>query len=40
MIIYGYTLKTWKDKAEIYWNNTNKFAFALFMVWSIGLYLM
>ena len=31
MIIYGYTPKTWKDKAVIYWGNTNKKLFTLFV---------
>jgi len=40
MIIYGYTPKTWKDKAVIYWGNTNKKLFALFVAWSIVLWVM
>ena len=40
MRIYGYTPKTWRNKAIIYWNNTNKLAFGLFAIWSIGLFLV
>ena len=38
MIIYGYTPKTWKDKAVIYWGNTNKKLFTLFVIWSVILW--
>ncbi|AXH71562.1 hypothetical protein HTVC304P_gp49 [Pelagibacter phage HTVC304P] len=40
MIIYGYSVKTWRDKAIIYWRNTNKKLFTLFVLWSIILWAM
>jgi len=40
MIIYGYTPKTWRNKAIIYWNNTNKKLFTLFVIWSVILWAM
>ena len=40
MIIYGDTLTTWKNKAKIYWADTNKFAFSLFVIWSVILFLL
>ena len=40
MIIYGYTPKTWFNKIKIYWQNTDKKLFALFVVWSVVLWAM
>jgi len=40
MIIYGYTPKTWFNIIKIYWGNTDKKLFSLFLAWSICLYLM
>jgi len=40
MIIYGYSLKTWKDRAKIYWLNTDKKLFVAFVVWSVLLWVM
>jgi hypothetical protein len=40
MIIYGYTPKTWINKAKIYWADTNKLAFSLFAIWSVCLFLL
>ena len=37
MIIYGYTPKTWLNKIKIYWTNTDKKLFALFVAWSVVL---
>jgi hypothetical protein len=40
MIIYGNTLTTWKNKVKIYWADTNKLAFSLFVIWSVCLFLL
>ena len=40
MIIYGYSVKTWKDKAKIYWLNTDKKFFVAFVIWSAKLWAM
>ena len=40
MIIYGYTPKTWLNKIKIYWTNTDKKFFALFVAWSVVLWVM
>ena len=40
MIIYGYTPKTWLNKFKIYWQNTDKKLFALFVIWSAILWAM
>ena len=40
MIIYGYTPKTWFNKAKIYWLDTDKKLFALFVAWSVVLWAM
>ena len=40
MIIYGYSIKTWKDKAKIYWLNTDKKFFVAFVIWSAILWAM
>nr|BAR31415.1 hypothetical protein [uncultured Mediterranean phage uvMED]BAR31475.1 hypothetical protein [uncultured Mediterranean phage uvMED] len=40
MIIYGYSVKTWKDKAKIYWLNTDKKFFVAFVIWSAILWAM
>lgn len=40
MIIYGYTPKTWFNKIKIYWGNTDKKLFSLFVIWSVILWTM
>jgi len=40
MIIFGNTLTTWKNKVKIYWADTNKLAFSLFVIWSVCLFLL
>jgi hypothetical protein len=40
MIIYGYTPKTWLNKFKIYWQNTDKKLFLLFVAWSAILWAM
>ena len=40
MIIYGYTPKTWLNKVKIYWQNTDKKLFALFVAWSVVLWVI
>jgi hypothetical protein len=40
MIIYGYTPKTWFNKIKIYWRNTDKKLFSLFVAWSVVLWAM
>ena len=40
MIIYGYTPKTWFNKIKIYWQNTDKKLFGLFVAWSVVLWAM
>ena len=34
MKIYGYTPKTWWNKLKIYFQNTDKKLFVLFVIWS------
>ena len=38
MIIYGNSLTTWKNKAKIYWQNTDKKLFVAFVIWSAILW--
>ena len=40
MIIYGYSVKTWKDKSKLYWLNTDKTFFVAFVIWSARLWAM
>jgi len=40
MIIYGYTPKTWLNKAKIYWQDTDKKLFVAFVIWSAILWAM
>ncbi|WMM95139.1 hypothetical protein HTVC131P_gp52 [Pelagibacter phage HTVC131P] len=40
MIIYGYTPKMWFNRFKIYWQNTDKKLFILFVIWSVILWAM